>query len=61
MHEQDTRMHNNDTLDFNIKNSRGQETSRLGKCDDDDYDNDDSKVLFRDDDDDDDEDNDNDQ
>jgi len=49
-------MHNNDILDFNIENSRGQETLSLGKCDDDDYDIDDGKVLFGDDDDDEDDD-----
>lgn len=43
-------MHNNDNLDFNIEKSRGQEALSLGKCDDDDYDNDDGKVLFGDDD-----------
>ena len=47
-------MHNNDTFDCNVENSRGQETLSLGKCDDDDYDNDDGKALFGDNDDDDD-------
>jgi hypothetical protein len=38
-------------LDCNIENSRGQKTLGLGKCADEDYHNDDGKVLFGDDDD----------
>lgn len=52
-------MYNKDNLGCNIEKRRGQEALSLGKCDDEDYDNDDGKVLFGDDyDDDDDEDND---